>query len=27
VNISVRQFGVLDGPTRVTRGLMEPAGV
>ena len=27
VNISVRRFGVLDGPTRVTRGLAEPAGV
>jgi hypothetical protein len=27
VNISVRRFGVLDGPTRVTRGLLEPAGV
>src|SRR3954451_11377436 len=27
VNISVRRFGVLDGPTRVTRGLVEPAGV
>ena len=22
-----RRFGVLDGPTRVTRGLVEPAGV
>ena len=27
VNISVRRFGVLDGPTRVTRGLVQPAGV
>ena len=27
VNISVRRFGVLDGPTRVTRGLAQPAGV
>jgi hypothetical protein len=27
VNISVRRFGVLEGPTRVTRGLAEPAGV
>jgi hypothetical protein len=27
VNISVRRFGVLDGPTRVTRGLVEPAVV
>jgi hypothetical protein len=27
VNISVRRFGVLEGPTRVTRGLVEPAGV
>ena len=27
VNISVRRFGILDGPTRVTRGLAEPAGV
>jgi hypothetical protein len=27
VNISVRRFGVLDGPTRVTRGLAEPASV
>ena len=27
VNISVRRFGVLDGPTRVTRGLVEPVGV
>ena len=27
VNISVRRFGVLDGPTRVTRGLARPAGV
>src|SRR4029077_10714982 len=27
VNISVRRFGVLDGPTRVTRGLVETAGV
>src|SRR4051795_1584368 len=26
-NISVRRFGVLDGPTRVTRGLAQPAGV
>ncbi len=26
-NISVRRFGVLDGPTRVTRGLVETAGV
>jgi hypothetical protein len=26
VNISVRRFGVLDAPTRVTRGLV-PAGV
>ena len=27
VNISVRRFDVLDGPTRVTRGLAQPAGV
>jgi hypothetical protein len=27
VNISVRRFGVLDGPTCVTRGLADPAGV
>lgn len=27
VNISVRRFGVLDGPTRVTRGLAQPASV
>ena len=27
VNISVRRFGVLDGPTCVTRGLAQPAGV
>lgn len=27
VNVSVRRFGVLDGPTRVTRGLVAPAGV
>src|SRR3954447_6213956 len=27
VNISVRRFGVLDGPTRVTRGFVEPAYV
>ena len=27
VNISVRRFGVLEGPTRVTRGLVQPAGV
>src|SRR3954453_20166432 len=27
VNISVRRFGVLEGPTRVTRGLAEPAAV
>jgi hypothetical protein len=27
VNISVRRFDVLDGPTRVTRGLVEPARV
>lgn len=27
VNISVRRFGVLDGPTGVTRGLIETAGV
>jgi len=26
VNISVRRFGVLDGPTRVTRGMLQPAG-
>ena len=26
-NISVRRFSVLDGPTRVTRGLVQPAGV
>ena len=26
-NISVRRFGVLEGPTRVTRGLAQPAGV
>lgn len=27
VNISVRRFGVLEGPTRVTNGLAQPAGV
>ncbi len=27
VNISVRRFGVLDGPTRVTRGFPQPAAV
>jgi hypothetical protein len=27
VNISVRRFGVLEGPTRVTRGLAQTAGV
>ena len=27
VNISVRRFGVLEGPTRVTRGLAQAAGV
>jgi hypothetical protein len=27
VNISVRRFGVLEGPTRVTRGFVEPAVV
>jgi hypothetical protein len=27
VNVSVRRFGILDGPTRVTRGLAQPAGV
>ncbi|HMK11004.1 MAG TPA: YdhR family protein [Acidimicrobiales bacterium] len=27
VNISARRFGVLDGPTRVTRGSAQPAGV
>ena len=27
VNISVRRFGVLEGPTGVTRGLAQPAGV
>jgi hypothetical protein len=27
VNISVRRFGVLEGPTRVTHGSVEPAGV
>ena len=27
VNISVRRFGVLDGPTRVTRGFAQPATV
>src|SRR5262245_48611471 len=27
VNISVRRFGVLEGPTRVTRGLVQPAAV
>ena len=27
VNISVRRFGILDGPTRVTRGFAQPAGV
>jgi hypothetical protein len=27
VNISVRRFGVLEGPTRVTRGLAQPAAV
>ena len=26
-NISVRRFGILEGPTRVTRGLAQPAGV
>jgi hypothetical protein len=26
-NISVRRFGVLEAPTRVTRGLVEPASV
>ena len=26
-NISVRRFDVLEGPTRVTRGLAQPAGV
>jgi hypothetical protein len=26
-NISVRRFGVLEGPTRVTRGFAQPAGV
>jgi hypothetical protein len=26
-NISVHRFGVLEGPTRVTRGLAEPASV
>ena len=27
VNVSARRFGVLEGPTRVTRGLPQPAGV
>jgi hypothetical protein len=27
VNISVRRFGVLDGPTRVTRGFAQPAAI
>jgi hypothetical protein len=27
VNVSVRRFGVLEGPTRVTRGFAQPAGV
>jgi hypothetical protein len=27
VNISVRRFGILERPTRVTRGLAQPAGV
>ena len=27
VNISVRRFGVLDGPTRITRGLPVSVGV
>ena len=27
VNVSVRRFGVLDGPTRVTRGIPQRAGV
>jgi hypothetical protein len=27
VNISVRRFGVLEGPTRVTRGLAQAASV
>ncbi len=27
VNISVRRFGVLEAPTRVTRGFVQPAGV
>ena len=27
VNVSVRRFGILEGPTRVTRGLAQPAGV
>jgi hypothetical protein len=27
VNMSVRRFGVLEEPTRVTRGLVQPAGV
>jgi hypothetical protein len=27
VNVSVRRFGVLEGPTRVTRGFVEPATV
>ena len=27
VNISVRRYGILEGPTRVTRGLAQPAGV
>ena len=27
VNVSVRRFGVLEEPTRVTRGLVQPAGV
>ena len=27
VNISVRRFGILEGPSRVTHGLAQPAGV
>jgi hypothetical protein len=27
VDISLRRFGVLEGPTRVTRGSAQPAGV
>ena len=27
VNISVRRFGVLEAPTRITRGLAQPAAV